>query len=128
MTDAELLTLESLAAKATPGPWVFNNGEVWSYHEIPGTKIAATDEWREENKDSEFIAASRTAIPSLIAALRREREANAIAVKTFKQIENYCKRVMPNRGYGTYDLINECCLISRDTLSAIDRLATKGDG
>lgn len=76
MTEAELTRLEALAAAATPGPW--NNqgvivlaGEdtciarLWLTHPAKGS----------EETNAAFIAASRKAVPALVAEVRRLREA-----------------------------------------------------
>lgn len=64
MTNEELDRLEALANAATPGPWVAD--ERW---------VEDADEYdigeAQETSDAEFIAAARTAIPQLIAEIRR---------------------------------------------------------
>lgn len=97
MSDLDLDHLESLAANATPGPWGVSNGDDHSCMNVYGvtTNGAEVDFsvnttgrdivcltlvqdpliachnaglWEE---DAEFIAASREAIPALIAEVRR---------------------------------------------------------
>ncbi len=76
MTDERLAELERLAYKATPGPWwprwggepgyIYSSGLDRVIAELPEER---SDMWTHEN--SEFIAAARTAIPELIAEVRR---------------------------------------------------------
>jgi hypothetical protein len=74
MTEQELQAIEALAAAATPGPWraetdyrddttvlytAVHEGEGWVVAE--GTLV----------HDAAFIAAARTAVPALVAEVRR---------------------------------------------------------
>jgi hypothetical protein len=79
LTDDELRAIEDRAAKATPGPWTVsfdpnrpNHG--WVYD--ADNDCLAGDL---EPGDAAFIAAARTDVPRLVAALRAEREARASA-------------------------------------------------
>ena len=75
MTQQELDALKALADAATPGPWeeVAESGEWWitsasdetaSLYVIPDTGLT-------NQADVDFIAASRTAVPALIAEVER---------------------------------------------------------
>ena len=81
MTDDELDRLDALAQAATPGPW-----ETFSWTSIRPKgrtqNVAATylqiaeggGQLYPAHENAAFIAASRTAIPALIAEIRRLRE------------------------------------------------------
>jgi hypothetical protein len=67
MTDEQLAELEALAEKATPGPWEIDD---WFGITNPdGDDVGCVD----SRESAELIAASRTAIPSLIAEVKRLR-------------------------------------------------------
>ncbi|HVP49667.1 MAG TPA: hypothetical protein VMT56_00445 [Candidatus Bathyarchaeia archaeon] len=79
-SEAEIAEWEKLANEATPGPWVsFGHGRTdctvrQERDDYPGDPVA----WCGANvtnadKDGPFIAAARTAVPRLIAALRAAR-------------------------------------------------------
>lgn len=74
MTNEELDKLEELANKATPGPWKIDGYASFSIavaHIYSEILIANTH----CNNDAKFVAASREAIPKLIAEVRRLRKA-----------------------------------------------------
>jgi len=92
MNEEELKKLSALAEKATPGPWISNGtdgtgvspitqegGDAYSYAEKGS--ILCVSEWIVcEDADLELMAASREAVPQLIADNRRLKEAlNTIA-------------------------------------------------
>ena len=77
MTPAELDELDRLASEATPGLWVpkRDGRSLWEIN-------ALTEDMAEnlictacDEGEAAFIAASRTAIPALVAEVRRLREA-----------------------------------------------------
>lgn len=86
ITDDKLREWEELADKATPGPWQACNG-----YSFPGAVIegiseqhkvdvvvddGSYDEWGtgvQKKEDASFIAASREAVPALIAEVRELR-------------------------------------------------------
>lgn len=80
MTDVELAELERLADAATPGPWEANSDhhnnvyvDAMNQGEL-GLKVQLLDLNMQGNEeDAAFIAASRTAIPALLADLREAR-------------------------------------------------------
>lgn len=74
LSDAELIEIEQRAEAATPGPWFARDGaygwEVFAA-DVPAdiiVEVALSD-----GRDGPFIAASRTDVPALIAALREAR-------------------------------------------------------
>ena len=70
MTEKEIKAIEARALAATPGPWSpCDSGETG---EPVNDNFAIS--WEGERADVVFIAAARTDVPALIAALR---EANA---------------------------------------------------
>lgn len=85
MTDAELDALEKLAEKATPGPWYAKFAKIFhadgrAEHQVRGPiGIVATvfyvpgDEDGRSVSDCELMAASRAAVPALIAELRKAK-------------------------------------------------------
>jgi hypothetical protein len=82
LTDAELDTLEQLAASASPRPWIasIEGRDHWS-----GDNVIFIGDPREEDMyvhrdtklaspaDLDFIAAARNYVPRLVAELRRLR-------------------------------------------------------
>lgn len=73
---AEIEKLRELAAAATPGPWVQSGA--MGIHTERGDCVALTHFGRARKADSLFIAAARTAIPSLLARVADlERELDA---------------------------------------------------
>ncbi len=79
MTEEELNELQKLADAATPGPWkAFGQyGKSQNYTvETPDKKVWVIGDaiYHEDNGDHKFIAASRTAVPELISALREKDE------------------------------------------------------
>lgn len=88
MTPSELEELKQLCADATEGPWA---NEVWHNHDeggwaavgphakdTPGDDFYSSEEpgspsHKKAFSDSLFIAASRTAVPALIAEVERLR-------------------------------------------------------
>lgn len=90
MTNKELQALKELSSKATPGPWKAGRKDTISFHyslmTVPIKNIYMPNHKNGSGKDlievrtgdviadSQFIAASREAIPSLIAEVERLRE------------------------------------------------------
>jgi hypothetical protein len=78
MTAADRLAeLAALADAATPGPWVWHgymeSGQTLAFPNEPyheANVLKTTDDWPPTDADAAFIAASREAVPALIAALR----------------------------------------------------------
>ena len=79
MTPERLAELEALAEKATPGEWSARDNAVKVVWTNPQGKrctayVAECNSATEDNPaHAKLIAAARTAIPELIAALREER-------------------------------------------------------
>lgn len=71
MSESQLADLERLADAATPGPWHVD--EDWTQEVLSrdGTLIVKLP--HERAREADFIAASRTAIPALLADLREAR-------------------------------------------------------
>jgi hypothetical protein len=97
ITDEELAESERLEQAATPGPWQAGRSDTVSYdstgdgpyknvyingnrrHPVFGDilpDIVARGETEHCVANAEFIAASRTAVPALIAEIRRLRDVN----------------------------------------------------
>lgn len=89
MTEAELLELEELCGMATPGPWLIDGPCVYALNEHGSNRFSAgigtgfVQQSRlksertsadEIEADAQLIAAARTAIPELIAEIRRLRD------------------------------------------------------
>lgn len=72
MTDEELRRLEGLAEKATPGPW--STTEDGTVRGQPVGYVNGPDpQWNDGQillADAELIAASRSAVPALVAEVR----------------------------------------------------------
>jgi len=79
LTDADLDALEKLCEAATPGPWTADEcGDVWAADDELVFLAASILEPRVRSdtdvaNDAAFIAAARTALPRLIAAVRASR-------------------------------------------------------
>ena len=75
MTQQELAALKALADAATPGPWeeVAESGEWWitSASEVTASLYVIPDTGLMNQADVDFIAASRAAVPALIAEVER---------------------------------------------------------
>lgn len=75
MTDDELTQLQVLADKATAGPWEFGGYKspdlkiVWS--ETKKDDVAWLPAIRGQSDNGRFIAAARSAVPALVAEVRR---------------------------------------------------------
>lgn len=71
----ELKHLEDLCSKATPGPWKGDEYEMTAPKvktlEEGRIKLVWADDYHMSEFDAEFIAAARTALPELIARVRR---------------------------------------------------------
>jgi len=84
MTDAELDRLQVLADAATAGPWGTippggPNGAFWGICNRLGMIVAMR--LTTSKADAEFIAASRDAVPALIAEVRRLQEELLTAIE-----------------------------------------------
>jgi hypothetical protein len=91
VNDERIAEIEKLCENATPGPWEAwraQAGEspisddsvdaVWSSASSPHRRVAMQHHrFSEAMLDMEFIAMARSAVPELLAELRREREKNA---------------------------------------------------
>lgn len=66
MTEQELADLDALAAAATPGPWEQIDSR--AYSSGTGLQVCLCNE---TDADAAFIAAARTAVPALVAEVRR---------------------------------------------------------
>lgn len=89
MTPAELATIEALANAATPVPWrVDHSGDV--VYDEPCVGVVGVAENLNED-DSAFIAAARSAIPELIAALR---DVAARHVRVHDEADKYQTRAL----------------------------------
>ena len=89
MTNKELEELEKLFNEATEGPWEVEEqdygDEIWFGGDGEGLiKINGwysggckkyPEQWKQLHNEAQLIAASRTAVPKLIAEVRRLREA-----------------------------------------------------
>lgn len=81
MTDGELDRLQALADAATAGPWEYHDRGTNYDWDVTGPRCLDLSGyvkgmfWNRE--DAAFIAASREAVPALIAEVRRLREENA---------------------------------------------------
>lgn len=94
MTDDDLARIEALCEAATPGPWTVDkkedtepNGWTHRWHWIrevayDGPSYNYNIDGFARREDADFIAESRTAVPALVAEVRRLRaelaEANAM--------------------------------------------------
>jgi len=101
MSDEELDRLEALCNAATPGPWFWDDGDppsallsLYNGPDLPGfpmdedkfgerslenPAVLSLDEWGTDEltaNDRTFIVAARTALPALIAEVRRLRAAS----------------------------------------------------
>ena len=98
MTEQQLADLDALAAAATPGPWeaAHQYAECWSLH---GPEANGPDMM--PKGDAAFIAAARTAVPALVAEVRRLRE---VAMEAFEEGQYATDRYgSPLYGWGSSD-------------------------
>lgn len=75
VSEAELAEWDALCEKATSGPWNSKHHGVFDEDGAPVAQVSSTRgkyEWEENNRN--LIAASRTALPRLITALRAARQ------------------------------------------------------
>lgn len=72
ITDEQLAEWEALAEGATEGPWHVDDVLGWSIDGASGQYVAEVSGRHDPN--AEFIAASREAVPALVAEVRRLRE------------------------------------------------------
>jgi len=75
ITEEELARLECLTAAATKGPWVANSGGYdppWVSAEVEDG-LATICSRLNSDKDADFVAAARDAVPKLVAEVRRLR-------------------------------------------------------
>lgn len=130
ITDAQLDEWERLAEQATPGPWTFGRelhgnqvGETWfpfdKGHELfppsqeecgldfqPGGPVAMVSDG--EFANTPFIAAARTAVPALVAEVRRLR---AREPKPLRWIErpfdpySSLRRFIATTPFGDYEVL-----------------------
>ena len=80
MTQAELDALKALADAATPGPWLTNgwyDGIRYSILFSANERFTETLAYNLNREDAAFIAATRAAVPALIAEVERLRADNA---------------------------------------------------
>lgn len=88
MPDARLDEISALADAATPGPWRVKlahhrkTGQLVMAYFVrppkPGSNIDNVKSWvLDEIPDAQFIATARTAVPELLAEVRRARAAEA---------------------------------------------------
>lgn len=104
MKTERLQELKKLCDEATPGPWVYSEILASDEPTLDGVDVAIEDEgvicsmdyeqprngdWR---ATAEFIAASRTALPELIAEV--ERLKHEVALRDY-EIMSYCKFGVP---------------------------------
>lgn len=75
MTEQQLADLDALAAAATPGPWEQIDSR--AYSSGTGLQVCLCNE---TDADAAFIAAARTAVPALVAEVRRLRHELARAM------------------------------------------------
>lgn len=89
MTTQELDALEALCDGAAPGPWTVDNasGNIKAHN-----ATVAYDTWAE--REGAFIAASRTAMPQLIADVRRLTGENASMMDNYNDLSrDYRNRI-----------------------------------
>lgn len=121
MTDDELNRLQALCDAATPGPWwVSDDGlnDVWNGEEefaenliAPGCVRHGEAPSERIRADQDFIAAARTALPELIAEVRRlraEGEASTIsawrAYHSLATATGQCSRHIDSRCLGCAEI------------------------
>lgn len=84
ITDEELQRLKELAERATSGPWHPNCSDDSEHTDVVYAKylggepdwvcMVGRSELDQQNADTEFIAASRSAIPALIARIEEQQK------------------------------------------------------
>jgi hypothetical protein len=86
LTDQQLDDYDRLAQAATPGPWCTDAWEIYQGAEYqPGLSMWIGETCRgtsspvQDRTDAEFVAHARTAMPALVAEVRRLRTVVAAA-------------------------------------------------
>jgi hypothetical protein len=119
VTEQELIEIEARAAEATPGPWKWNGGQFEDARLQVGDKFVLfaslympRGNWEAyvdvSDADMDFIAASRTDVPALVAEVRRlraelaeyqDRVALVIEVRRLREeVKEYRDRVIRTCG------------------------------
>lgn len=90
MTD--LNALEALCERATGAPWTVDLDDAKAHGDQPRVESsnglicvagnAVAEDWQQHHANAAFIAASREAVPELIAEVRRLREALETSLST----------------------------------------------
>lgn len=90
MTD--LNALEALCERATGAPWTVDLNDAKAHGDQPRVESseslicvvgnAVAEDWQQHHHDAAFIAASRSALPALVAEVRRLREALETSLST----------------------------------------------
>jgi hypothetical protein len=97
----DLDTLEALANAATPGPWYYMTSGpclvVSRATPPPRGAVLWAPRWDARNSDLAFIAVARTALPALIAEVRRLRAVEEACHAFQRQLSEAF-----NSGDGTY--------------------------
>lgn len=101
LTEKLLAKLERLCKKATPGPWVWNEAQNMHGPDRWATVIE-TDSgmYPPRQNDRDFIAASRTAMPELIAEVRRLRAEVARQDRSMEQCTECASRERLEKAHG----------------------------
>jgi hypothetical protein len=110
LTDQQLAELKALADAATPGPW-------WSGECVPADGHALAwlgnmfvdcnggqKNYAEPSCDAEFIAASREAIPALIAGLEEANAHLASSQASVRTLDDFVKMLENERDYAREQL------------------------
>jgi hypothetical protein len=96
MTDEELTRLEALEQAATPAPWasfadmpnpIYGVASVAGGSDDQIIEICREPEYDERCNDMAFIAAARSALPALIAEVRRLRAWRETVINLYPDIE-----------------------------------------
>lgn len=79
LSEEQLIEIESRCAAATPGPWVFADGDLEGFpgavdvHTARGVGVCSMAERGNYRESAEFVAAARGDVPRLAAEVRRLR-------------------------------------------------------
>ena len=107
LTPEQRAAIEALAEAATPGPWWADSWEIYGgtedtpRYDEDGDKVwiaeSCAGDWGQDTANGKFIAAARTAVPALLAALT-EAEADRDRLRAVVERHGPC---VCNYGPGT---------------------------
>lgn len=129
MAELDYDELQRLADAATPGPWSWHSrqtvdGDSWAVFGTSDRALAGNrDGW---TPDAEFIAASRSAVPALLARVRELEAERDAALSTIAKVrELHASFTDPD---GTFCKVCEWVEYPCPTIRALGPVPSTGEG